>query len=209
MEVSDFNLIAGCPWPDFWKDEGNVAARQAIAAARDGKSTRFEGAANTLLGNAKFWDVQVSPILGDDGKPVAILSVSRDITPLKKAEQQNRLFAQEMTHRAKNTLAMVQAIAMQTLRPGTDVKVARDALLQRIGALSQAHDILTQSSWTTAPIRAVVEGVLSSHGADAQAEVEGPDLDLSSAHSLSLALVSMSWRSTQSSTERYRRTRAA
>ncbi len=34
MEVSDFNAVAGCPWPDFWQGEGNVAAREAIASAR-------------------------------------------------------------------------------------------------------------------------------------------------------------------------------
>src|ERR1700754_2473214 len=74
MEVSDFNAIKGCPWPDFWIDQGNVDARQAVADAKAGKVGRFRGAANTAKGTPKFWDVQVTPILGEDGKPERLLS---------------------------------------------------------------------------------------------------------------------------------------
>ena len=88
MEVSDFNAIAGCPWPDFWKGEGNQQAREAVAKAAAGKSSRFVGRADTMRGTSKWWDVQVSPIFDPAGKPKAILSVSRDITDLKVAEQQ-------------------------------------------------------------------------------------------------------------------------
>ena len=54
---------------------------------------------------------------GADGKPESLLSVSRDITELKRAEEQQRLLALEMNHRIKNVLAMVQAIASQCRRP--------------------------------------------------------------------------------------------
>ncbi len=40
----------------------------------------FQGAADTYLGTPKWWDVQVTPILGADGRPEQILSISRDIT---------------------------------------------------------------------------------------------------------------------------------
>jgi PAS domain S-box-containing protein len=80
MEVSDFNAIRGCPWPDFWQDQGHVDARQAIATALAGGVGSFRGAATTMKGNPRYWDVQVTPILGADGKPERLLSVSRDIT---------------------------------------------------------------------------------------------------------------------------------
>ena len=48
MEVSDFNLISGCPWPDFWHGVGNDEAKAAVEAAREGRSSRFQGSANTL-----------------------------------------------------------------------------------------------------------------------------------------------------------------
>lgn len=88
MEVSDFNEIAGCPWPDFWQDKGNVDARAAIAAAKAGESHSFTGRAETIAGTPKWWHVAVSPVLGQDGRPERILSVSRDITASREHEEE-------------------------------------------------------------------------------------------------------------------------
>lgn len=87
MEVSDFNAIRGCPWPDFWQNQGNLDAVAAIEAARAGNSANFMGSAQTMAGTVKWWHVQVSPIFGKDGKPEKILCVSRDMTQLRDAEE--------------------------------------------------------------------------------------------------------------------------
>lgn len=87
MEIDDFETIRNCPWPDFWEDEGNIAAREALAAARAGKRSSFVGTAQTAKGNPRWWEVKVSPIFAEDGKPDRILSISRDITGTKKAEE--------------------------------------------------------------------------------------------------------------------------
>jgi len=92
MEVSDFNAIVGCPWPDFWQGAGNVEANAAIEAARQGRSARFIGKADTFAGTPRWWHVAVSPIFGSDGKPNRILSVSRDITDLRASEQDRDRF---------------------------------------------------------------------------------------------------------------------
>ena len=86
MEVSDFNAIRGCPWPDFWQDDGNTAARAAVEAAKAGDVGHFQGPANTFAGTPRWWDVQVTPILDAAGKPEKLLSVSRDITSMRQAE---------------------------------------------------------------------------------------------------------------------------
>ncbi len=87
MEVSDFNAIVGCPWPDFWQDQGNLDAIAAVEAARAGQNASFTGSAQTIKGTTKWWHVQVSPIFGKDGKPEKILCVSRDMTQLRDAEE--------------------------------------------------------------------------------------------------------------------------
>ena len=87
MEVSDFNAIQGCPWPDFWHGEGQDEARAAVARARAGGSGHFQAVADTMAGNRRWWDVRVTPIVGADGKPDKLLSVSRDITAIKRGEQ--------------------------------------------------------------------------------------------------------------------------
>ncbi|WP_145012828.1 PAS domain S-box protein [Pseudomonas oryzihabitans] len=86
MEVSDFNEIKGCPWPNFWEGEGHEEAKRALRAARDGQMGRFQGDAKTFQGTAKWWDVQVTPIFDEAGQPRRILSVSRDITQAKLNE---------------------------------------------------------------------------------------------------------------------------
>lgn len=88
MEISDFNQVKGCPWPDFWQGQGHTDALAALDTARAGGIGHFQGPANTYLGTPKWWDVQVTPILGVDGKPDKLLSVSRDITGQKSIESQ-------------------------------------------------------------------------------------------------------------------------
>ena len=188
MEVEDFGKLKGCPWPDFWTGAGNDDARAAVEKASAGGSARFKGAANTAKGNPRFWDVQVSPIFGADGKPSHILSISRDITELVEVQEQQKILTAELQHRIKNSLAMVSAIANQTIR-GDDVEAARKAFTARLMTLSQAHDILVQTSWTSAPIKDVIEGALAPHRTgQGRFEVSGPELLLSPKPALAIAL---------------------
>ena len=53
MEISDFNSVRGCPWPDFWQDAGNAEAKAAIEAARRGEARNFIGKADTYRGTPK------------------------------------------------------------------------------------------------------------------------------------------------------------
>ncbi len=86
MEVSDFNAIRGCPWPDFWKGRLHEQASAAVEAARNGGIGHFIGPADTMAGTRKYWDVQVTPMLDELGQPERLLAVSRDITAIKRAE---------------------------------------------------------------------------------------------------------------------------
>lgn len=195
MEVVDFQKLKGCPWPDFWVGAGNREARQALATAIAGGSARFNGAANTAAGNPKYWDVHVSPILGEDGKPSHVLSISRDITEEHKAAvaldegaARQEMLTRELEHRIKNTLTTVSAIANQTLQ-GDQYAEVRHALTSRLIALGQVHDILTRGSWVGAPITDVVEGALAPHRTrEKRIHASGPPIALEARQALSLAL---------------------
>ena len=195
MEVDDFSPLKGCPWPDFWEGAGNADAKSAVAKAKAGGVGRFKGAANTAKGTPKYWDVQVSPIFGADGKPAHLLSISRDITEewranveLKEALERQALLSGELQHRIKNTLAMVSAIANQTVR-GDNVTAAREAFAARLMTLSHAHDILTQTSWTDAPIKEVINGALAPHrSGHGRIRATGPDVLLQPKQALALSV---------------------
>lgn len=87
MEIDDFSLCMNQPWADFWTSAQDFAG-EALAKARSGQTARFEGFCPTAKGTPKWWEVIVSPMLDSSGKPVRILSLSRDITERKGAEKE-------------------------------------------------------------------------------------------------------------------------
>ena len=87
MELDDFTPLAGKPWTDLWPKETVPVVNAAIAAARAGRESRFEGFSPTAKGNDRWWDVVVTPVPGGDGKIASILATSRDVTERKRIEQ--------------------------------------------------------------------------------------------------------------------------
>jgi two-component sensor histidine kinase len=187
MEVEDFGAIKGCPWPDFWRDDGNVAALAAIQAAREGRESRFTGFAETAKRNRRFWDVKVSPIFGEDGSVESILSVSRDITAIKNFETEQELLRNELSHRIKNILALVQSLANQTLRNDSDMATSRVAFLERLHALSHAQDLFISRNQVSTTLLQLIESVISTQD-PGRIDVSGPDVQLSSKSSIAFAL---------------------
>ncbi|MES2195306.1 MAG: HWE histidine kinase domain-containing protein [Pseudomonadota bacterium] len=123
-----------------------------------------------------------------DGNPVRMFGTVHDITDRKLAEQQLRHLNEELGHRIKNSMALVSAIASQTLRGASD-RDAVHAFGQRIGALSRAHDVLLQQSWSSASMRDVIEGALAVHGDAGRFVVSGPEVRLEPKTALSLSLL--------------------
>ena len=109
MEVSDFNAMRGCPWPDFWPPEEQKEAWAAVATAKAGGSARFQGFANTMKGARKCWDVQVTAIPGANGRPEKLLAVSRDITEQQRIEGELRELNDTLERRIDERTRELQA----------------------------------------------------------------------------------------------------
>ncbi|MET0261869.1 MAG: PAS domain S-box protein, partial [Rariglobus sp.] len=78
-------------WLSFWHDQSREAARNALATAAQGRSVRFQAEENSPAGKScAWWDVIVSPINGDDGRPARLVVVSRDITQQRRNEEEIR-----------------------------------------------------------------------------------------------------------------------
>ncbi|UHS56100.1 GAF domain-containing protein [Agrobacterium vaccinii] len=104
------------------------------------------------------------------------------------AESEQRILNQELSHRLKNTLSIVQAIAAQTLRNVTE-KDAVAAFNGRLQALSSAHNVLLQQSWSTARLREVIGRVMHLHAGDGKVVMSGPEVPLGPKAGLSLSLL--------------------
>lgn len=113
-----------------------------------------------------------------------------DITARKKSEERQRLLVNELNHRVKNTLAIVQGLAQQSFRRKGDPDRARAAFEARLSALSGAHNLLTRNSWEPASITDVVEGaLLATVGEDAdRVDRSGPQLRVPPQTAVSIAL---------------------
>ena len=105
-----------------------------------------------------------------------------------EGEERQAVLNHELSHRLKNTLAMVQAIASQTLRTVED-RQAVTAFNSRLAALSGAHDILLQKSWVAADMSTVVAQTLALHAEAGRVALRGPDLSLGPKAVLSLSLL--------------------
>ncbi|QVM85380.1 sensor histidine kinase [Novosphingobium decolorationis] len=99
--------------------------------------------------------------------------------------------AMEMTHRVKNTLAIVQSIVAQTLRRSPDVEQARKAIDARLLTLARAQDVLTRSALDDIDVRALISAALGPHMQgenDPRFVLSGPPLLLGARQALGLAL---------------------
>ncbi len=106
MEVDDNADYIGKQWIDFWEDEENEPAYHAVQTAAKGKTTNLEGFCRTAKGTLKYWHASVSPIFDADGKPVRLISTSRDITDRREAEKEReRLLKNEKAARKDAEIA--------------------------------------------------------------------------------------------------------
>lgn len=189
MEVSDFNAVKGCYWPNLLKDGGVGLGREALEAAKKGQTFHFEAPGDTLLGTTKFWSVSVSPIFGENGRVERILSVSRDHTTIEEAREQQRLLNGELSHRLKNVLTIVQSIANQTLRDAQTLEDASAAFSSRLASLGRATDVLTATSWEASDLVAVLEaGLTVLGGRRNRVTLDGPAVRLNPQSALALTL---------------------
>ncbi|WP_281253397.1 sensor histidine kinase [Sphingomonas guangdongensis] len=123
-----------------------------------------------------------------DGRPSRFVGVSFDITERKTAEARQQLLIDELNHRVKNMLAIVQGIAHQTLKPDVDPLAARAAFEGRLAALAAAHNLLTDQHWSPVPMRRVIEETIAPHGRPQAFRLAGPDLLVAPKTAVSIAL---------------------
>ena len=189
MEVPEDQQIEGSFWPEFWNGERNADAVKALESAKVGNAASFQGYADTFAGNARFWDVRVTPMLDDSGKAERILAVSRDISYLKRIEEEREHLMHELSHRLKNAFSMVQSVISQTLRQATSVQGARETLSGRVRALADAQDILTKSVIGEMQIEEVVLAALLPHRTgEGRFSVTGPASIINGRQGLGLSL---------------------
>ncbi|MEQ8406390.1 MAG: chemotaxis protein CheB [Oceanicaulis sp.] len=151
-----------------------------------GEADRREGEISAL---GRHYEVFATPH-GEAG-PDQLAVLFNDITARKADETQRELLTRELSHRVKNTLAVVQSLAMMTGRSVSTVEAFRTKFIGRLQALGVAHDLLLQTQWRYAGMADIAQQSLAAY-AEAGAErvtVDGENLPLSPKQGLGLAMV--------------------
>jgi PAS domain S-box-containing protein len=123
------------------------------------------------------------------GRIVRSRGIVMDVTERKRWEEHQRLLVNELNHRVKNTLAVVQALAWQTFRGAADTGAAQSAFEARLAALSAAHDLLTRQNWEAASLSEIVAA--SAGHVDAyrgRILVSGPPVEIAPKPAVSIAM---------------------
>jgi PAS domain S-box-containing protein len=140
-----------------------------------------------LKDGSRSWMLFAGADLGDG----TFVEYCIDISDRKRAEQERELLARELSHRVKNTLAVVQALAVQTDGRTRSVEAYRQAFLGRLQALARAHDLLLDQQWRGADLKHLVEQSTGAYRGDRPKviEIEGPSVTLTAKQALGLNLV--------------------
>ena len=145
---------------------------------------------------ALWYDFHVEPLLDAAGAVVGVTCAAVDITERRRGEDHLRLLLRELTHRSKNLLAVIQAMARQTARHAGSIDAFLDRFGARLQALATSHDLLIQKSWHGVSLDGLVRSQLGSYldrtGSQVLIVGDGVLLKPDVAQSLGLALHELS-----------------
>ncbi|MGO9475534.1 MAG: PAS domain S-box protein, partial [Rhodomicrobium sp.] len=124
------------------------------------------------------------------GRPTSIIGLITDMTERKRSEEHIRLLLREVNHRSKNMLALVQAVARQTLatKPGDFIGL----FVERIQSLAASQDLLVKNEWRGVDLDELARSQLA-HFKDligTRIELKGPPflISASAAQAIGMAL---------------------
>ncbi len=184
--------MLGCTDSEILAGDGAAAI---MAAKREVLATGEAKRAEIPLEDARgirWHDLHIEPLRNETNEIIGLTCASVDVTERKEGEAHLRLLLRELTHRSKNLLAVIQAMARQTANHAGSTDAFLKQFGSRLQALAASHDLLVRESWYGASLGELIRSQLSSYldGNAVQISIEGPPIALKpeAAQSLGLAL---------------------
>jgi two-component sensor histidine kinase/CHASE3 domain sensor protein len=107
-------------------------------------------------GMTRWFDCTIDAQRDADGQIVGIVCAAVEITEQKERESRIRLLMRELTHRSKNLLTVIDAIARQTATNSDGIKDFLTRFRDRLHSLAGSHDQLVHEDWQGAWLRELV-----------------------------------------------------
>jgi len=139
---------------------------------------------------APLWRyLAITSVIGAVLLMVGLAFAVRMATTIARGETLHDLLVEELNHRVKNTLAILQAIAVQTFRNAT--KAEREKFEGRLGALAEAHNLLSTRKWQGSDLQDVLVRVLQPYVLNSPERVKmfGPKVPLTPRIAVVLSMI--------------------
>ncbi|HEY8618364.1 PAS domain-containing protein [Phenylobacterium sp.] len=180
--------LVGVRAAELFSPEAFAAVQAHDARVLAGETIVGEEAPSSRDGVERAYMVKKVPLRTAEGEVRGVVAVARDISALKASERRQELLLDELNHRVKNTLALVQNVARQSLKSvPADIRAGFES---RIIALANAHEVLTRHSWEAAFVEelvaAAIEPFLDNRD---RLRASGPSMRLSARSAVAVTLV--------------------
>jgi two-component sensor histidine kinase len=172
-------------------NETDRASAQEVFAKSLADGADFSSEAR--VGSGKRWITMRGRVYqrDEDGRPLLMMGASIDVTESKQSAGQTRLLLRELNHRVKNTLAMIQSVARQTISRTSDPEAFIGAFSGRLRTISDAHILLADRDWSGVRLHEVLASQLGPNFliSPNRADISGDDTFLPPDHALGLGLI--------------------
>ncbi len=169
-------------------DDFELLVRAFRKVSKDANTFQTEFRVRRPNGEVRWCTGTAAASFDEHGRLIWLSGVTADITDRKRAEERQILLAEEVDHRARNVVAVVQSIMRLTRAESIDAYIS--ALDGRIGALSNAHRLLASSRWEGADLNRLVEEEFAPYraGGNERVSTRGPVVLLPPATAQTIAL---------------------
>ena len=166
-----------------------VQAAAEASMERGERRFEVEYRARRADGEIRWFLLRAEVVMGPGGAPERVIGVLMDIDERKRSEERQTLLLREVSHRVKNSLSVVQALAAQTFRDEASAE-SLTAFRERLRALAGANDVLLERDWMSFSLAELVERIVSPyrHPLD-RFYIEGEAVDMPPRLNVPLALV--------------------
>jgi PAS domain S-box-containing protein len=149
---------------------------QRIMAA--GARCQVEEVLRGADGTTSYWLSTKAPFTDENGDVVGLVGVSIDVTERKRLERREKLLAQEIEHRNKNLMGVVQSVVRLTRAATTEE--FREKVVSRLVALGRAQGVLKDEARTDLDLRDLLLAEVAAYNREGEERVRlsGPPVRL-------------------------------
>jgi PAS domain S-box-containing protein len=186
-----FDSSLGFGWYESIHSEDRTATREAWRSAQESGEYYAEHRVRRSDGIYRWHQTRARPIDQGEEANADWVGTMTDIHDMRAMQDRQQVLLAELQHRTRNLLAVVQAIARQTMRSSTSLGAFSAEFTSRLEALSRVQALLARVDRRDIALNEIVTAELRAHIdelSDQKVKVYGPPVSVPAASAQALAL---------------------